>query len=116
MLAVAHYLIGHLSYSQIPALAKRHKVETKKDSSSAQSLLAKQVGKYEEAELCKLLLEISLLDSAYQRSTASRDDVLMDAAKRYRVDAEKLQKAVAEELAAKRDKKRMKPKVRTAAN
>jgi hypothetical protein len=48
--------------------------------------------------------EISLLDSAYQRSTAIRDDVLMDA-KRYRVDAEKLRKAVAEELAAKREKK-----------
>jgi hypothetical protein len=46
-----------------------------------------------------------LLDSAYQRSTASRDDVLMDAAKRYRVDTEKLQKAVTEELAAKREKK-----------
>ena len=58
-----------------------------------------------EADLCKLLLEISLLDSAYQRSTTSRDDVLMDAAKRYRIDTEKLQKAVAEELVAKRDKK-----------
>ena len=56
---------------------------------------------YDEAELCKLLLEISLLDSAYQRSTASRDDVLMDAAKRYRVDTEKLQKVVAQEFAAK---------------
>ncbi len=105
LLTVAHYLVGHLSYSQVPALAKRHKVEARKDSASAQKLLAKQVGTYDEAELCKLLLEISLLDSAYQRSTASRDDVLMDAAKRYRVDAEKLQKAVAEELAAKRDKK-----------
>ena len=92
LLAVAHYLIGHLSYSQVPALAKRHKVEAKKDSASAQELLAKQVSTYDEAELCKLLLEISLLDSAYQRSTASRDDVLMDAAKRYRVDTEKLQK------------------------
>jgi ParB family transcriptional regulator, chromosome partitioning protein len=118
LLAVAHYLIGHLSYSQVPALAKRHKVETKKDSASAQELLAKQVGTYDEAELCKLLLEISLLDSAYQRSSASRDDVLMDAAKRYRVDAEKLQKAVAEELAAKRDKKTKaaaKPKSRKTA-
>ena len=105
LLAVAHYLIGHLSYSQVPALAKRHKVEAKKDSASAQEFLVKQVGKYEEAELCKLLLEISLLDSAYQRSTASRDDVLMDAAKRYRVDTEKVQKAVAKELAAKREKK-----------
>jgi hypothetical protein len=71
-------------------------------------------GTYDEAELCKLLLEISLLDSAYQRSTASRDDVLMDAAKRYRVDTEKLQKAVAKEFAAKRDKKTIRPKGRTA--
>ena len=64
-----------------------------------------------ETELCKLLLEISLLDSAYQRSTASRDDVLMDAAKRYRVDTKKVQKAVATELAAKRDKRTLKSKV-----
>jgi len=113
LLTVAHYLIGHLSYSQVPALAKRHKVEANKDSASAQELLAKQVGKYEEAELCKLLLEISLLDLAYQRSSASRGDVLMDTAKRYRVDAEKLQKAVAKELEAKRGKKtRVKPKDR----
>ena len=115
LLAVAHYLIGHLSYSQVPALAKRHKVEAKKDSASAQELLAKQVGTYDESELCTLLLEISLLDSAYRRSTASRDDVLMDAAKRYRVDAEKLQKAVAEELAAEREKKSLKAKSRKTA-
>ncbi len=115
LLAVAHYLIGHLSYSQVPALAKRHKVEAKKDSASAQELLAKHVGNYDESELCKLLLEISLLDSAYQRSTASRDDVLLDAAKRYRVDAEKLQKAVAKEFAAKRDKKTVKAKARKTA-
>jgi ParB family chromosome partitioning protein len=118
LLAVAHYLIGHLSYSQVPALARRHKVEAKTDTASAQELLAKQVGTYDEAELGKLLLEISLLDSAYQRSTASRDDVLMDAAKLYRVDTEKLQKAVAEELVAKRDKKtkaKVKPKNRKTA-
>jgi hypothetical protein len=116
VLAVAHYLIGHLSYSQVPALAKRHKVDAKKDSASAQELLAKQVSKYDESELCKLLLEISLLDSAYQRSTASRDDVLMDAAKRYRVDTEKLQKVVAKEFAAKRDKKAIKPRVGKSAD
>jgi ParB family chromosome partitioning protein len=105
LLAVAHYLLGHLSYSQVPTLAKRHKVEAKKDSASAQELLAKQVGTYDESELCKLLLEISLLDSAYQRSAASRDDVLMDTAKRYRVDTEKLQKAVTAEFVGKRMKK-----------
>ncbi len=109
MLAVSHCLIGHLSYSQVPALAKRHKVEAKKDSASAHELLAQQVATYDEAELCKLLLEISLLDSAYQRSTASRDDVLMGAAKRYRVDTEKLQRAVAKEFVAKRNKKTIEP-------
>jgi hypothetical protein len=77
--------------------------------------LAKQVSKYDESELCKLLLEISLLDSAYQRTTASRDDLLMDAAKRYRVDTEKVQKAVAKEFAAKRDKKTVKAKARKTA-
>jgi len=116
LLAVAHYLIGHLTYSQVPALAKRHKVEAKKDSTSAQELLAKQVGNYEESELCKLVLEISLLDSAYQRSTTSRADILVDAAKRYRVDTEKLQKAVVKEFAAKRDKKTVKPKGRRSAD
>jgi hypothetical protein len=81
-------------------------IEVKKDSDSAQDLLVKQVSTYDEVELCKLLLEISLLDSAYQRSTANKDDVLMSAAKRYRVDADKLQKAVAGELAAKLAKRR----------
>jgi hypothetical protein len=51
LLTVANYTIGHLSYSQVPALAKRPKVETKKDSASAQELLAKQVGTYDESEL-----------------------------------------------------------------
>ncbi len=106
MQVIAHCLVAYLSYNQVPALAKRHKVEVKKDSDSAQDLLVKQVGTYDEAELCKLLLEISLLDSAYQRSTANEDDVLMSAAKRYRVDADKLQKAVAGELAAKLGKRR----------
>ncbi len=45
-------------------MAKRHKLEAKKDSASAQELLAKQAGTYDKVELCKLLLEISLLDSA----------------------------------------------------
>src|ERR1700681_2560540 len=116
LLTVADYLIGHLSYSQVPTVAKRHKVEAKKDSATAHELLAKQVSKYDESELCKLLLEISLLDSAYRRSTASRADILIDAAKRYRVDTEKLQKAVAKEFAAKRDKKTSKPKVRKTAD
>ena len=48
----------------------------------------KQVSKYEEAELCKVLPEISLLDSAYQRSIVNGDDILLNTAKRYRVDVQ----------------------------
>ena len=36
----------------------------------------------------------------------------MDAAKRYRVDTEKVQKAVAKEFGVKRDRKTLKPKTR----
>src|SRR5713226_1266974 len=112
---IAQYLVVHLSYNQVPALAKRHKVEVKKDSDSAQELLVKHIGTYDESELCKLVIEISLLDSAYQRANVNGDDALMNAAKRYRVDAEKLQKAVAKEFDAKREKKTIKPKGRKAA-
>jgi hypothetical protein len=77
---VAQYVVAHLSYNQLPALAKRHKVEIEKDSDSAQELLVKQISTYDEAELCKLLMEIFLLDSACQRSTANGDDVLVSTA------------------------------------
>ena len=76
-------------------------------------LLSKQVGSYGEAELCRLLLEISLLDSAYQRSATGRADVLMDVAKRYRVGKEKVQKTVAQEMTAKREKKDTKARTRS---
>jgi ParB family chromosome partitioning protein len=118
LLTVVHHLIGYLPHSQVPMLAKRHKVETEKDSKSPQELLAKRAGTYDEATLCRMLLEISLLDSAYQRSGTSTDDLLMDAAKRYRVDAEKAQKTVAAEFAAKRDKQqkaKTKPKGKAVA-
>jgi ParB family transcriptional regulator, chromosome partitioning protein len=103
LLTVASYLIGQLPHSQVPLLAKRHKIEDKKNSHSPHELLAKRVSTYDEAALCRILLEISLLDSAYQRAGTS-DDVLMGAAKRYRVDAEKVQNKVAAEFVAKRTK------------
>ena len=113
LLTLAQYTIANLSYNQVPALAKRHKVETAKTTKSPQEVLMKKVGTYDEAELSRLLLEISLLDSAYQRGSVS-EDLLMDAAKRYRVDVEKIEKAVAAEFAAKKDKK-TKPKVKSKA-
>ena len=59
----------------------------------------------------------SLLDSAYQRGDVSQD-LLMDAAKRFRVDVEKVEKAVAAEFAAKRGNQpaaKTKPKPKSVA-
>jgi hypothetical protein len=61
--------------------AKRHKVESEKVGETPQKLPGKRAGTYDEAALCGILLEISLLDSAYQRSRTS-DDFLTAAAKR----------------------------------
>ncbi|MCU1305255.1 MAG: parB-like partition protein [Candidatus Sulfotelmatobacter sp.] len=111
LLTLAQYTIANLSYNQVPALAKRHKVDTAKTTKLPQEVLTKKVSTYDEAALSRLLVEISLLDSAYQRGNVSQD-LLLDAAKRYRVDVEKIEKAVAAEFAAKRAKKTQ-PKVRT---
>ncbi len=105
LLTVTRYLIGQLPHSQVPILAKRHKIEDKKNPHSPHELLAKRVSMYDEAALCRILLEISLLDSAYQRAGTS-DDALVTTARRYRVDVEKLQvqDKVAAEFAAQRSK------------
>jgi hypothetical protein len=114
LLTVVHHVIGQLPYNQVPTLAKRHKVEEGKGTKTPQEVLAKRVATYDEAALCRILLEVSLLDSAYQRSGTS-DDSLTDAAKRYCVDTEKLQKAVAAEFAAKREKTKAKSKGKAVA-
>src|SRR5437667_5013510 len=55
LLTVAHYLIGQLPHSQVPSLAKRHKIEDKKNPHSPHELLAKRVSTYDEAALCRIL-------------------------------------------------------------
>ena len=63
------------------------------------------ISRYDESGLSRLVLEISLLESAYRNGTDSDCDALLTTAKRYRIDAEKVQKAVAQEFAAKQQKK-----------
>jgi hypothetical protein len=70
--------------------------------------LNKHATLYDEAALFRPLLEVSLLDSAYQPPHRNGDDELLNAAKRYRVDTEKIQKAVAREFSAKRKKQEQK--------
>ena len=78
-------------------------------------LLAKRIASYDEAGLCRTLLEISLLDSAYQRVSNSPNDTLLETAKRYRIDTAKIEKAVANQAAAKQQKGKTATKKRAAA-
>ena len=101
-----------MPYDLVSTVAKRHKVDADKNGKGPQELLAKRIAAYDEDLLCRMLLELTLLESAYLRAGTS-DDVLMDAAKRYRVDAEKLEKSVAAEFAAKHSKQ---PKAKAKSN
>jgi hypothetical protein len=82
--------------------------EIEKSSASPVELLQKHVYQYDENALSRLLLEISLLESAYRSGGDADNDVLLTTARRYRIDAEKLQRAVAQEFAAKQKKKEKK--------
>ena len=109
LLAVAQHVLTSVPYNRIPILAKRHKLEIDKSSTSPAELMLRHISRYDESGLSRLLLEISLLESAYRNGGESdSDDVLLNTAKRYRVDAEKIQKSVAQEFAAKQKKKEKK--------
>jgi ParB family transcriptional regulator, chromosome partitioning protein len=108
LLTVAQHVLTSVPYNRLPLLAKRHKLEVEKSSGSSVELLQKHISRYDESGLHRLLIEISLLESAYRNGGDSDNDVLLNAAKRYRIDAEKVQKAVAQEFAAKQKKKEKK--------
>jgi ParB family transcriptional regulator, chromosome partitioning protein len=105
LLTVAQHLISSEPYNRLPLIAKRHKLEIGKSSASLVEILQKHVSNYDENALSRLLLEISLLEEAYQNGKEPDSDVLLTMAKRYRVDAEKVHKTVAQEFAAKQKKK-----------
>ena len=108
LLTIAQHVLASVPYNRLPLLAKRHKLEIEKSSTSPVELLAKYVSRYDESDLSRLLLEITLLESAYRSGGDPDSDVLLSTAKRYRIDAEKLHKAVAQKFAAKQKKKEKK--------
>ena len=110
LLIVAQYSIRCLPFNHEARMVKRHKLDTENGAASSKAGLLKQAATQDEGELSKLLLEISLLDSAYQLPAKEADDPLLNMAKRYRLDVEKIQKAVAQEFAAKKAKQTAKQK------
>jgi ParB family transcriptional regulator, chromosome partitioning protein len=105
LLTIAQHALASVPHNRLPLIAKRHKLEIDKSNTSPVELLLKHVSRYDESGLSCLLLEISLLESAYRNSGDPDGDVLLTTAKRYRIDTEKLHKAVAQEFAAKQKKK-----------
>ena len=108
LLTIAQHVLSSVSYNRLPLLAKRHKLEIEKSSASPVELLQRHFSRFDESALSCLLLEISLLESAYRSGGDPDSDVLITTAKRYRIDTEKVQKAVALEFAAKQRKSQKK--------
>ena len=90
LLVVAGALIEYLPHNQALLLAKRRRIEPNSESNSIQQQLMKQASRWDEAALCRFILEASLLHSAYHRPQNSKDDALLATATRYRVDVAKL--------------------------
>jgi len=80
LLTVAQHALTSVPYNRLPPLAKRHKLEIEKSGASPVELLLKHVSHYDESGLSRLLLEISLLESAYRNSGDPDNDVLLSAA------------------------------------
>src|SRR5262249_32932229 len=99
LLTVAQHVLASVPYNRLPLLAKRHKLEIEKSNTPPAELLSKHVSRYDESDLSRVLLEISLLKMAYRSGGHAESDVLLSTAKRYRIDTEKVHKAVAQEFA-----------------
>jgi ParB family chromosome partitioning protein len=108
LLTIAQHVLTSVPYNRLPLLAKRHKLEIEKSSAFPAELFAKHISRYDESDLSRLLLEISLLEIAYRSGRDPDSDALLSTAKRYRIEAEKVQKAIAQEFVAKQKKKEKK--------
>jgi ParB family chromosome partitioning protein len=109
VLLLVRFIVSRLQFAQVLQIAKRHRIEVDANTGAPERDLLKHVSRFEEAELCRFLLELSLLDSAYRLPGRDAEDVLLSAAKRYRIDIEKIGKEVAQKFSATRKKSGNKP-------
>jgi len=114
-------MLEKLEHQRRIAFAKRHKLLTghnaETDFQQVEVGLKKMLKEAEEEELCRLLMECVLLETAYSATNGS-DDRLLTIARRYRIDVERIARSVREDLAAKTKKaanKAVKPRLQAAA-
>src|SRR5206468_12935728 len=60
LLTIAQHVLASVPYNRLPLLAKRHKLEIEQSNAFPAELFAKHVSRYDESDLSRLLLEISL--------------------------------------------------------
>ncbi len=105
---IARSFVSHLPTREQTMLAKRHKL-TPNQTTSVEAAFLTAINGCDETALCRLLLEASLMDAVSQPVGKGEPDLLTETAKRYRIDCERMEKAVTAELAAKQKKQETKP-------
>jgi hypothetical protein len=110
LLTIAQYVLASVPHNRLPFLAKRHKLEVGKSSTSPAELLAKHVSRYDESSLSRLLLEISLLELAYRSGGDAESDILLTTAKRYRIDTRRCTRLLLRSLLPNKTRKRRSPR------
>lgn len=104
---VAMYALEKLDYNRATLVAKRHGLLKDGKSSDAiqqgRTALVKLVKEADETALSRLVMECSLLDSAYHEPS-SGDDRLLTAARKHRIDVDAVARAVRDEFVAKAKK------------
>jgi hypothetical protein len=106
LILVATALLERLIPEYAHSLAIRHNLiasEEQARSANDTQLLKQHLKTLEETSLSRFLIEVSLIDSA--TNPYVEDELLDAAAKRYRINAEKIAESVAAEYAAKQKKR-----------
>ena len=105
LLLVARSIVSRLQFAQVLQVAKRHKVEVDANNGAPERDLVKYISRMDETGLCRLLIELSLLDSAYRLPSKDAEDILIQSAQRYRIDNTKIEKETAQKFAAQAKKR-----------
>jgi hypothetical protein len=94
-------------------LAQRHSPAPAKGKSLKKPVeIGSALKNLDEAGYCRLLMEMSLLEAAYNSYSRDGAERLDAVAKRYRVNVHKIAEAVATEFAARRKKRNERQKAR----
>ena len=105
---IATASLNRLSHEYVECLAVRHKLLAGEKTSGATNysqMVADHLKSFDETGLSRLLIEISLVEAATNTYSGTAVEPLEAAAKRYRVNTEKIGESVVAEFAAKQRKR-----------